>query len=140
MRQESRNNYGGVLHAWRAPGFAAALAVAALGAVPALATPEANVSSPDECEARFEPAVLEAGTIHEEVAVSLSQNIGEVQEIETPDDSGLSILWTHTDEEDPLRARVRVSTVGAEAGAWSVILWGGGEETCRGEITIVDSH
>jgi hypothetical protein len=138
MQKGTSKNYTGMLKMWQGAGLGTVAAVALLAAVPALASAQVGDRAPGQCEARFNPSVLEAGTVHEEVEVSMTQQIGDVQEIETPDDSGLTILWTHADEENPMSARVRVSTVGAEAGTWSVILWGGGEQTCRGEITIVD--
>lgn len=140
MQHGTRKNYTGMFNKWQASGLGAIAAMAFLAAIPAFASSQVGTPSPDDCEARFNPSVLETGTVHEEVEVSMSEAIGEVQEIETPDDSGLTILWTHTDDEDPLGARVRVSTVGAEAGTWSVILWGGGEQTCRGEITVVEGN
>jgi len=140
MEKGTGKNFTGVPNIWQVSGLLAVVAVALLAAVPAFATSQLSHPSPDDCEARFNPSVLETGTVHEEVEVSMSEHIGDVQEIETPDESGLTILWTHADEDDHLRARIRVSTVGAEVGTWSIILWGGGEQTCRGDLTVIEGN
>ena len=100
-------------------------------------TAHGSVPQPLQCELSFDPAMLEAGTVHEEVQISLSEAVGEIQEIEVHGDSGLNIIWTHEDEEAPTAARVRVSAIGAEAGDWDVTLQGA-TGNCQGTITIVE--
>ncbi len=139
MQHGTGRIYTSMLSRWQGSALGVLVAAAVL-AGPAMASSLDVETTPDQCEARFNPSVLETGTIHEEVEVTLSQPIGDVQEVETPDDSGITVLWTHADEDEPLNARVRVSTVGADAGTWSVIFWAGGEETCRGEITLVEGN
>lgn len=101
----------------------------------------AHESAPQllQCELSFEPATLEAGTVHEEVQINLSEAVGEIQEVEVHDDSGLNIIWTHEDEEAPRTARVRVSAIGAEPGDWDVTLHGA-TRNCQGTITIVEGR
>lgn len=92
-----------------------------------------------QCEAAFDPASFETGTVHEEVSVSFTEPVGEVEEIYVEPEAELDILWTHDDREEPTRARVRVSAIRAEPGDWTVTFHGGGV-ACHGRATVVEDE
>lgn len=93
-----------------------------------------------QCDATFDPDTIEQGDVHEEVDVHLSEPIGEIEEVETPQASDLDVLWVHDDdEEEPQEGRVRLSAVRAEVGEWILIVHGDAG-TCEGLITVVESE
>lgn len=91
-----------------------------------------------QCEATFDPDTIQQGDVHEEVHVHLSESIGEIEDVETPDESDLDVLWVHDDdEEEPQEGRVRLSAIRAEVGEWTLQVIGD-TETCEGAITVVE--
>lgn len=91
-----------------------------------------------QCEATFDPDTIQQGDVHEEVHVHLSEPIGEIDDVEVPDESDLDVLWVHDDEEDePQEGRVRLSAIRAEIGEWTLHVQGE-MDTCEGQITVVE--
>lgn len=116
-----------------------ALWVAAVWTLSAAENPVHAAPADADCEATFTPSVIEAGTVHEEVEVSMTEDIRDIDEVLTPDESGLTILWIHSDDEEAESARVRVSALGAEVGVWDVVLRNERGETCHGQLTVLDA-
>lgn len=118
-------------------GLVTTLALSAWSAGPEAPSNGAPTFDP-QCEATFDPDTIQQGDVHEEVHVHLNEPIGEIEDVEVPDESDLDVLWIHDDEEDePQEGRIRLSAIRAEIGEWTLHVRGE-MDTCEGQLTVVE--